>query len=29
MEIPGYPAVWYGYTCVHGTSYNEVKAVMH
>lgn len=28
MEIPGYPAVWVGYTRVHGTTYKAVKAVM-
>ena len=26
MEIPGYPAVWVGYTRVHGTTYDAVKA---
>ena len=29
MEIPGYPATWVGYTRVHGTTYNDVKAVMN
>lgn len=28
MEIPGYPATWYGYTRVHGTSIGDVKNVM-
>jgi glutaredoxin len=29
MEISGYPATWVGYTRVHGTTYNDVKAVMN
>jgi glutaredoxin len=29
MEIPGYPAVWVGYTRVHGTTYDAVKAVVN
>ncbi|MFZ6742101.1 glutaredoxin family protein [Undibacterium sp. JH2W] len=28
MEIPGYPATWYGYTRVHGTSISDVKDAM-
>jgi glutaredoxin len=27
MEIGGYPAVWVGYTRVHGTTYGDVMAV--
>lgn len=27
MEIPGYPAVWVGYTRVHGTTYDAVMSV--
>jgi glutaredoxin len=29
MEIPGYPAVWVGYTRVHGWNYDAVMAVMN
>lgn len=29
MEIAGYPAVWVGYTRVHGTTFDAVKAVMN
>jgi glutaredoxin len=29
MEIGGYPATWVGYTRVHGTTFNDIKAVMN
>jgi glutaredoxin len=29
MEIPGYPAVWVGYTRVHGTTFDAVKSVVN
>jgi len=29
MEIAGYPAIWVGYTRVHGTTLDAVKAVMN
>ena len=28
MDIPGYPATWYGYVRVHGTSLADVRDVM-
>lgn len=29
MEIPGYPAIWVGYTRVHGVTYSDVQAAMN